>query len=95
MVLVSTEKSRRIGRLKLQVIIMNIDTRYEEPETVVKTFRILQFIAFCLCLFLLFNLSGCATKDTSVSNAANQCYPSGLQSYSYHGGTGSLQVVCK
>lgn len=78
---------------------MNIDTRYEETKS---ERWFCNFVEIAMNILLIafisvgvFGLAGCATQDTSVSNAANQCYPSGLQSYTYHGGTGSLQVVCK
>lgn len=72
---------------------MNIDTRYEETEMQQSFWRIAQIVALLLYILLLF---GCTSQsDKSVSNAANQCYPNGLYAYVYHGGTGSLQVVCK
>lgn len=79
---------------------MNIDTRYEETKlerwfcTFVELAMNILLIAFIAVG--VFGVAGCASQsDKSVSNAANQCYPSGLHAYSYHGGTGSLQVVCK
>lgn len=76
---------------------MNIDTRYEETKFERTFCNVAEILAtILLALFVIAGFSGCATQsDQSVSNAANQCYPSGLHAYSYHGGTGSLQVVCK
>lgn len=76
---------------------MNIDTRYEETKLerwIHNTLEIL--ITVLMVAIILIGLSGCVSQsDKSVSNAANQCYPNGLYAYVYHGGTGSLQVVCK
>lgn len=76
---------------------MNIDTRYEETKFESTFCNVAEILAtILLAVFVIAGLSGCATQsDKSVSNAANQCYPNGLQAYTYHGGTGSLQVVCK
>lgn len=75
---------------------MNIDTRYEETKYERTFYTVVEILAtILLAVFVIAGFSGCATQDKSVSNAANQCYPSGLHAYSYHGGTGSLQVVCK
>ena len=76
---------------------MNIDTRYEETKFERTVCNIVEILAtILLAVFVIAGFSGCATQsDQSVSNAANQCYPNGLHVYAYHGGTGSLKVVCK
>lgn len=76
---------------------MNIDTRYEETNLERWIHNTLEVLMTALMVvIILMGLSGCVSQsDKSVSNAANQCYPSGLHAYSYHGGTGSLHVVCK